>query len=136
MRVGLFLDTGSLYHVVKPRKVDYSAIMHYAKDLGTVEVANAYGVDLGKGSANFRTKLGELGYVCKFKEKGNANVELSLDSIMLAGDLDCVILGSADESLGALVRVLTTQGKEVMCVGLEGGISIGIPESFLMESDV
>jgi len=136
MKIGLFIDTGNLYHALKPAKMNYAALLDYCKDLGTIEVANAYGADLGAGSHAFMTKLQELGYCCKFRkvvgEKyGNPNVEIAQDVAEYKGRIDLLILGSGD---GALAPVCL---EETMIIGsgisaLLPGTKIEVPPSMLL----
>lgn len=143
MKIGLFVDTGNLYHRVKAtynKKVDYSAMMAYVTDLGSVEIANAYGVDMGSGTANFRTKLQEIGYCCTFQPiHGNPNVTMTLDIMSYIDKIDCLVLGTSDSALLPVIQRAMAAGINVIIVGsnisslLQDATCIEIPPSFLME---
>jgi uncharacterized LabA/DUF88 family protein len=141
-KIGLFLDTGNLYHSVKntyAAKIDYKAIMDFVSDIGRVEVAIAYGADHGSGAGAFKTRLMELGYHPCFKkttvERGvNNNVEIALDIAKYADQLDTIVLGTGD---GALASALEAVDCNIMILGCNistslVGTKIEIPRSLLL----
>lgn len=156
--IGIFADVSNLYYCIgmkyPNRKLDYVAYRKYVEDLGIVKHCIAYGAQLDNEAAGFIHCLKEAGYSPKYKcpktyktddkirRKADWDVGIAIDIVQLVldGQLDMVLLGSADGDLCPLVEWVQSFHK-ITVVVLACGISrdlrlladkaIEIPESLL-----
>jgi uncharacterized LabA/DUF88 family protein len=154
-RIGVFCDVSNLYYCIgkkfDKRKLDYRAYLQYARDLGEVQHAIAYGAQLNNEASGFIHCLKQIGFEAKykspkdyhnrdnFKRKADWDVGIAIDIVRMLDRLDMIILGTADGDLKALVEYAKERGVDV--VVLACGISrelkdsatkfIEIPESML-----
>ena len=149
-RIGLFVDVSNLYYCVSSKynkKLDYSKLLNYIKDLGKIEAAVAYGAQMNNEANNFIKCIKEYGYDIRYKEpksyekkrKADWDVGITVEVMTRSDEFDMVVLGTADGDFIPLVEHLLRQNKNV--VVLASGISrelaeiatkaIEIPESLL-----
>jgi len=159
-RIGLFVDVSNLYKCLRlkyqDKKLDYEKYMTYIKDLGEIIIANAYGAQLNEEAKSFINCLKILGFTPKYKKlkeyinregvthKANWDVGITVDIVKAVGNLDIIILGSADGDFVPLVSWIQEQGKTVIILAC--GISrelkdicsqaIEIPESMIESKEI
>jgi len=130
MRVGLFVDTVSLYYPVKQRyagKLDYKKLRLRATSYGELVKCVAYGSDIRGSGENFARRLQEFGYETKFREPvalgggGYAPVvwdfDIAMDAIAAAGELSTLVLATSSAAMSRLARSLRAGDVTVIVVG-------------------
>jgi uncharacterized protein (TIGR00288 family) len=158
-RIGVFCDISNMYYCIgkkfKKRKLDYRKYIAYAKDLGEISHAIAYGAQMQREAVAFIQCLKNFGYEPKYKapknyhnrdnfrRKADWDVGIAIDIVRKINEMDMIILGTADGDLTAVVEWAKEQGKDVIVLAC--GISrelkdaatkfIEIPESMLEETD-
>jgi len=157
-KLGVFVDLSNLYFCVgkryKGRKIDYRAYINYLKDIGTVELAYAYGTQRRANEAElFYKTLKEIGFYVKNKQvkeyldadkgrsrsKADWDVGMAIDILSMSDRFNTLVLGSADGDLEPVVNWCVNKGicVIVMATGISGDLkdraneSIEIPESLL-----
>ena len=154
-RIGLFVDVGNLYHCLRKKykgKLSYKKLFEYVADLGDIQIAIAYGAQIGKEAQGFINCLKQFGYETKFKQprtfkikadsikrKADWDVGIAVDIIRYLDQIDMVVLGTADGDFEPIVQYAREYGKIIVIIGT--GIShelthsadecIEIPESLL-----
>ena len=154
-RIGIFCDVSNLYYCIgkkfDKRKLDYREYLQYAKDLGDVQHAHAYGAQLNNEASGFIHCLRQIGFEPKykspkdyhnkdnFKSKADWDVGIAIDIVRMIDRMDMIILGTADGDLTPVVEWAKEQGVDVIILAC--GISrelkdaatkfIEIPESML-----
>lgn len=154
-RIGIFLDVSNIFKCVrlkhKYRRLDYAKYLEYCSALGTPTVKIAYGTKTKSKAGSFIQILKNLGLTIKYKtpkiknpnpkyaSHANCNVDITVDIVEKAKDLDMIILGSSDTDMIPCVEWVESQGK--ICVVLAAGIrnefrsvatkAIELPESLL-----
>lgn len=121
-RLGVFVDTGSLYYCVGKkfpgRKLDYQKYLAWFADLGEVQVAFAYGTQLKDEAGPFIRCLKTLGFNTRFKVADHKRIDwgsqLTIDVIAALDRLDTVIIGSSDSNISPLVSYLREKGIKVI----------------------
>ncbi|MFA6392801.1 MAG: NYN domain-containing protein [Candidatus Paceibacterota bacterium] len=123
-RVGVFIDTSNLYHSAKnlyKRKVNFGAVLRDAVAGRKLVRAIAYVITSEGGEEkNFFDALTKLGIETKTKDlqifaggakKGDWDVGITVDAIIMAARIDAVILITGDGDFVPLVEYLknTTQ---------------------------
>lgn len=123
-RVGVFIDTSNLYHSAKnlyKRKVNFGAVLRDAVAGRKLVRAIAYVITSEGGEEkNFFDALTKLGIETKTKDlqifaggakKGDWDVGITVDAIIMASRIDAVILITGDGDFVPLVEYLknTTQ---------------------------
>lgn len=144
--MSLLIDTGNLYYCLR-KKYGESATLDYAKYLEAVEESFAacttkiaYVSCYAQGAEHFATFLNREFNFQVIKKKPrvtetqcdcgkriksvNFNVELTMDAIKVANNLETMIIGSADYNLLALLEKLKP-ATGVLCV-----YAAGIPSAF------
>jgi len=126
-RVGLFVDTGDLYHKVQRKfgrgvKVCYKSYYNLAK--GDNEIVHAIAYGMQNENHSFINCLRTIGFLTRFKpprvfnvgvrkiKKCDWNIAITLDIVSLIDDLDVVILGSSNNLFFPLVKWIRNQGVE------------------------
>jgi uncharacterized protein (TIGR00288 family) len=158
-RIGVFCDISNMYYCIgkkfRKRKLDYKKYLAYAKELGDIAYAIAYGAQMQGEAAFFIQCLKNFGYEPKYKapknyhnrnnfrRKADWDVGITMDIVRKIDDIDMIILGTADGDLTPLVEWAKERGKSVIILAC--GISrelkdaattfIEIPESMLEETD-
>jgi uncharacterized LabA/DUF88 family protein len=153
-RIGIFCDVSNLYYCIgkkfDKRKLDYRKYLAFAKDLGDVQHAIAYGAQLQNEASAFIHCLKNFGFEPKykspkdyhnkdnFKRKADWDVGIAIDIVKMIDRLDLIILGTADGDLTPVVDWAKERGVDVIVLAC--GISrelkdttkyIEIPESML-----
>ena len=131
-RVGVFVDTSTLYHKVQRKfnsKLCYDAYYEVCKAFGTIIKAVAYGMQIDNvqtdsEAGGFINCLKIAGFDTRFKRPKiltfgertlkfcNWDSVMTLDIVQLvyAGGLDVVIIGSANLDLIPLIKWIRTHG--------------------------
>ncbi len=157
--VAVFADVGNLYYCIGKRydgrKLDYQKLYDYASKFGSIQMAFAYGSQIGEEANPFITCLKKIGYDTKYKRprtadddarkvvrKADWDVGLSMDVVRMHERVDTVVICSADPDLVPMVEWVKDQG--VRCVVIACGIAkelklfadqcIEIPEDLLEEA--
>lgn len=152
-RIGFFVDLSNLYYCVgkkfPQRRISYSKLMAYIRDMGTVTKAFAYGADRGEQTNGFIQVLQNIGFKTKFKvptpyaggtkQKADWDVGITVDMMRLQGRFDTVILSTGDGDLEEAVIHLVHEGVDVIIVacGINKRLKaaatrfVEIPESML-----
>lgn len=148
-RIGVFIDVRDVYnHVVKRygkgRKLNYYKYLQWVLDVGEIQVANAYGIQIDNEADIFISRLKQLGINCKFHRTENTHnfswdCGLTVDVLSVSDKLDMVVLGCSTKNFRPLIKYLRDKG--ITVVVLACGISqylkevvtrfVEIPESML-----
>ena len=150
MKIGLFIDTSSLYWAANHhhhRDVDYGALLDYLKGLGTVEVGYAYGLHTATQSKKRQADLKALGLQTKFKIAGSSknrktwDVSIAIDAISSESKYDTAVLCTCGGNLHPLIWYLREREKRVILMSFSASDKmktaatsvIEIPESLLVK---
>ena len=156
--IGIFCDVSNLYYCLIRKhgptaRLDYNKYLDYCNDLGTVVMANAYGVKASGDAVNFIHHLKMNGYNPKFKQprvfktangiihKADCDVDIAVDVFKSLDDFDTVILGTADGDFKPLLEHCAEAGKQVIIIGCKiskplrdvAHSCVEIPKSMLKE---
>ncbi len=131
-RIALFIDGSNLYSTVKTLDydLDYKRILEFFQNKGRLIAANYYTAILDKEDFSPIQPLIDFldynGYTVISKPaksqvtrdghkviKGNIDIELAVDALLLAPHIDHIVLFSGDGDFRALLRALQTQGVRV-----------------------
>lgn len=131
-RVGVFIDVGNMYHSAKSlynSKVNFYEIVKSAVADRKLIRAIAYAVSaqIPEESAFFdalkksgiEVKLKELQTFISGVKKGNWDVGMAVDIIMMAPKLDTVVLVSGDGDFKELLHYVKAQGCRVEVISFE-----------------
>lgn len=132
-RVGIFVDISNIYMCLRSkyqRKLDYKKLMNYVNDFGEITVAIAYGAQVGDQAKAFIYYLSKLGFETKYKEpkthrnpngqiitKANWDIQIAMDILDHADNLDVVIILSADGDFIPCLKRIKENGKIVIVIG-------------------
>ena len=146
-RVGIFIDTGNLYHTAKNLyhgRVNFGQVVKDALDNRILIRAIAYVISTESGEEkSFFEALEKVGIETKTKnlqiffggaKKGDWDVGITVDAIKMAPKLDTVILVSGDGDFIPLVEYLKNQGCQVEVVSFgksASGKLIEVVDDFL-----
>lgn len=125
-KIGIFVDVSNLYFCLSSKfggkKLDYSKYYDYIKDFGQIEVAIAYGAQV-RGQANkFLHSLRQIGYETKYRspkafidngtvrKKADCDLQIAIDIVKYAEEIDMLILGSADGDFKPLIKMAKEKG--------------------------
>ena len=122
-RVGIFIDVPNLYHSAKnlyQAKVNFKEVLRTAAAGRHLIRAIAYSVKTESGEEQaFLEALNKIGIETKVKDlqifaggmkKGDWDVGLAIDAIILSSKLDAVVLVTGDGDFVPLVQYLKTEG--------------------------
>jgi uncharacterized LabA/DUF88 family protein len=131
-RVGVFIDVGNMYHSAKSlynSKVNFYEIVKTAVAGRKLIRAIAYAVSaqISEESAFFdalkksgiEVKLKDLQTFISGVKKGNWDVGMAVDIIMMAPKLDTVVLVSGDGDFKELLHYVKAQGCRVEVISFE-----------------
>lgn len=154
-RIGIFVDVNNLYYQVKKRydgrKVDYKAFYNYVRELGDIQIANAYSCDLQTNTivTKFINCLQHIGFKCLFKEVLKHNYYswdcgITTDILKALSRLDLIILGSSSNNFAPLLTHIRDMGIDIIIIASNINKElrtlatryIEIPESFLEQPNV
>lgn len=131
-RMGVFIDVSNFYFCVSKRfngrRLSYEEYYKFIQDLGELKVAVAYGAQQTDEAVSFINRIQNIGFETKYKKvktykdkgrirkKADWDVGMTMDivKLVLAKELDRIILGTADSDLAPLVKWCQEQGVEVI----------------------
>jgi len=127
IKIGMYVDASNLYKK-DATPIDYRELRQFAEDKGELLRCNIYvSVDPEnpKPVKGFISALRDMGY--KVIEKGwvrdsegrikaNMDMDLAIDMLLEASNLDVLILVSGDSDFVRLVRAVQAFGKRVECI--------------------
>lgn len=118
-RIAIFVDVQNIYYTTRQifgRPFNYRAFWQQASRLGDIVSANAYAIDRGDSQQQkFQEALRHIGFNVKLKpyiqradgsSKGDWDVGIAIDAMLIAGDVDQVILLSGDGDFDLLLHTL------------------------------
>lgn len=152
-RVGVFVDTGSIFHFVTKKftneRLDYGKYLEVCDSYGEIQRSIAFVSQVNNRARQFTEYLKALGYdvrrtQCHVRADNSVvrailDVDVTLEVVRCVDKLDTVILGSASYHITPLIKWIKEKG--VRCVIFaceiprnirdEADICIEIDESFL-----
>lgn len=145
-RIGLFVDVANLFHSIRERgsekpRIDYAALLAFAKERGQVCVAKAYTAYRPERpeEGRFLLALRLMGFrivreplkSITGENNGNLDTAIAFDIGVEARHLEEIILASGDGDFAVVVRRLHSLGKRVTIVGPDGCTNVNL----IIESD-
>lgn len=118
-RIAIFVDVQNIYYTTRQifgRPFNYRAFWQQAGQLGEIVSANAYAIDRGDPQQQkFQDALRHIGFNVKLKpyiqradgsSKGDWDVGIAVDAMLVAGEVDQIILLSGDGDFDLLLQTL------------------------------
>ncbi len=142
MKIGLFIDIHNLYCGIKRKyetQLNYERMLDFVKTLGTVDIAHAYGTEVGAGSEDFKRMLSKIGIKPKYLKRKtrdkyiDCNVPMVVDMMHNFDDVDAFVICSADGRLSAFVKHAIVCGKRVVIIAIEPSKSLKVNATSTIE---
>ena len=118
-KVAIFVDVQNIYYTTRQihqRQFNYRAFWQWASQLGDIVCAKAYAIDRGDPQQQkFQDALRHIGFEVKLKpyiqrvdgsSKGDWDVGITIDAMLVADQVDQVILLSGDGDFDLLLQTL------------------------------
>ena len=118
-KIAIFVDVQNIYYTTRQihqRQFNYRAFWQWASQLGEIVCAKAYAIDRGDPQQQkFQEALRHIGFEVKLKpyiqrvdgsSKGDWDVGITIDAMLMADQVDQVILLSGDGDFDLLLQTL------------------------------
>ncbi|WP_151669691.1 NYN domain-containing protein [Nitrincola schmidtii] len=118
-KIAIFVDVQNIYYTTRQihqRQFNYRAFWQWASQLGDIVCAKAYAIDRGDPQQQkFQEALRHIGFEVKLKpyiqridgsSKGDWDVGITIDAMLMADQVDQVILLSGDGDFDLLLQTL------------------------------
>lgn len=144
-RLMLFIDSANVVYSLRDLgwKIDYKRLQTYFSTNGNLIDIYFYMAyfDDAAGPKNFLEMLSRKGFKLRTKfvksirseagvaHKGNCDVELTMDAMLLKDDFDTAVLMSGDSDFAPLISFLQSQGKKVITISTRGHVAKEIIEA-------
>lgn len=109
MKIGIYVDVNNIYLELQKKynkKLNYEKYYEYIQNIGTIEKAVAYGVQLHGEAKGFIICLKTIGFNPKFKKSSNWDSGITIDVMRDAENFDSIWLGSSSPNILPLIKSL------------------------------
>jgi uncharacterized LabA/DUF88 family protein len=149
MKVGLFIDSHSLYFDLKRthnKKLSIPKLLEYCKDIGDLVIKQAYGIHVRNEAHAFEHYMRCAGFTTlwwslKLKERDTASLcpIVTIDMMRCMDKLDTYILCTSDPNFIHVINHLIDNNKNVIVIGAQvpdmitrsSALTVKIPTSWL-----
>ena len=140
-KTALFVDAANIFYSQKTLgwRLDYEKFLNYFKSKTDIVYAGFYsaGIATNKKQQKFFQAVRGIGYSTEIRElkiikdkrgktivhKGDFDVKIAIDLVLMAKKFDSVILASGDSDFAPALEYLKQQGKRIIVVSARGHIS-------------